>query len=280
MNFPSTQQTLIRRIVTQGCANDWQQFFSDYWLPVCRFARRRAGLSTVDAEDVASETLQAVIGNHLLERWSVSRASKLRTLLCTVVRRVLSNRARVEKGRRELLKDNYNDLMNRDDFPTLNRSEAAELQEDEFERAWIEALLYRAVEAVMGDFHRRGKGDYFRVLYGKVCERLSVPEISDALGISRTNVENYFKAARKRLEDEIRHSLRQHVVRYCDPQDVAEEFASEWKSIGSYLSEKGGLDEVVAELYAQKESVESIEHTNRAMEASLEQLTQQMRAID
>ena len=94
MAFSQTRQTLIHRIAAEGSQRDWHQFMGDYWLPVCRFAQRRANLTIDDAEDVASATFEAVLRNRLIERWTTNRASKLRTLLCTVVRQILANRAR------------------------------------------------------------------------------------------------------------------------------------------------------------------------------------------
>src|SRR5262245_3212426 len=98
MSFPQTRHTLIQRIVTRGDDQDWQAFLADYWGPVCRFAMRRGGLALADAEDVAAATFEALVANRLLARWVSDRAAKLRTLLCAVVRNVLSNRARVQAG--------------------------------------------------------------------------------------------------------------------------------------------------------------------------------------
>ena len=53
MVFPQTRVTLIQRLASGGSEEDWGQFLSDYWGPVCRFSLRW-GVGTVDdAEDVA-----------------------------------------------------------------------------------------------------------------------------------------------------------------------------------------------------------------------------------
>jgi DNA-directed RNA polymerase specialized sigma24 family protein len=95
MAFPETRLTLIQRIASTGDDADWRQFLGDYWGPVCRFAAQRGSLGLADAEDVASLTFEALIANQLLPRWVINRSAKLRTLLCTVTRNVMSNRARV-----------------------------------------------------------------------------------------------------------------------------------------------------------------------------------------
>src|SRR4051812_25206440 len=104
MSFPETRQTLIQRIANQAGEDDWRTFMIDYWGPVCRFAAGRASLTDADAEDVASQTFEILLTSQLLARWTSNRSAKLRTLLCSVVRKVLANRARVSVGRERILK--------------------------------------------------------------------------------------------------------------------------------------------------------------------------------
>lgn len=44
MTFPDTQASLIIRLSGGGSETDWQQFLSDYWGPITRFAARRGNL--------------------------------------------------------------------------------------------------------------------------------------------------------------------------------------------------------------------------------------------
>ena len=181
MSFPQTSKTLIFRVVTEGNERDWHRFLSDYWLPVCRFAQQRAKLGIEDAEDVASETFEAILRNQLLKRWVADRSSKLRTLLCTVVRHVLGNHARVQKGRQRLLAENAAELLSRADLPTIKAMDEPAKYIDEFYAAWVEGLLLQVVETLMAEYHQTGKGDYFRVLHGRVCERMTNPQIANRL---------------------------------------------------------------------------------------------------
>ena len=76
------------------------------------------------------------------------------------------------------------------------REESAEsAQVDVFYAAWVADILEQAVQSLLEEYHRAGKGDYFRVLYSRICEEMTMPEIADSLSISLTAVENYFKAA-------------------------------------------------------------------------------------
>jgi RNA polymerase sigma factor (sigma-70 family) len=276
MNFPQTSRTLIYRIAQDGHDRDWQQFMSDYWLPVCRFAQQRAGLKPDDAEDVASETFEALYRNQLLQRWASNRSSKLRTLLCTVVRHVLGNRARVQQGRQRLLKENAHELREREDLPSIKSLDESTETVDLFFEAWVESLLFQAVEGLMQEYHRTGKGDYFRVLYGRVCEQLTVPQIGKSLGLTTAATENYYKAARKRLGTLLQEMVRRHVERYCEPPELEAEFTAEWNDVGQYLTGHGGLESVIAKVYANLNPEESVRRQKQAITTTLRRLTQRL----
>jgi RNA polymerase sigma factor (sigma-70 family) len=279
MSFPQTSKTLIFRVVNEGNQQDWHRFLSDYWMPVCRFAQQRANLQICDAEDVASETFEAVLANQLLRRWMADRNSKLRTLLCIVVRHILSNRARVQKGRHKLLAENAPELLARADLPTIKAMDEAVQYIDEFYAAWLEGILMQSVESLMNEYHRTGKGDYFRVLHGRICEQMSNPEIADALQIKRTDVENYYKAAHKRLGTKLKELLYEHVQQYCHQQQPDSEFEAEWIKMGQFLQDHGGLEEVIAKVFKNTDSTEMAQRQQQAVTATLERLTQQLRPI-
>jgi RNA polymerase sigma factor (sigma-70 family) len=245
MNFPQTSKTLIFRVAAEGKEQDWHQFLSDYWLPVCRFAQRRSGLRIEDAEDVASETFEAILGNNLLQRWASQPSSKLRTLLCTVVRHILGNRARIQKGRRELLSKNAVELLGRTDLPTLKAMDEPAESIDEFYTVWVQEFLTKTVESLMQEYHQTGKGDYFRVLHGRICEQMTMLQVADSLGIKKTDAENYYKAARKRLTAKLHEFLNEHVRRYCPSHDAEDEFQNEWNKMAQYLEKHGGLERAI-----------------------------------
>jgi RNA polymerase sigma factor (sigma-70 family) len=245
MSFPNTRHTLIRRIVQRGDNADWSEFLADYWGPVCRFARWAGNLSHEDAEDVGSQVFEAMLKNRLLERWTACRSAKLRTLICAVVRNVISNRARVESGRARIVRDHGGELDRYLDWSQTELSDAPQDQIDAFYAAWVDDVLQAAVENLMNAYNRAGKGDYFRVLYGRLCEELPMPEIAAALQIKLTAAENYYRHARQRLSEELQSKVRAHVERYSEVEDIATEVASEWARIGDHLQEHGGLEAVI-----------------------------------
>jgi RNA polymerase sigma factor (sigma-70 family) len=274
MSFPPTHSTLIRRIVSSGKEKDWQEFLADYWGCVCRFAMRRDNLKFEDAEDVASLTFEALVRNRLLARWVSDRAAKLRTLLCGVVCNVLANRARVQSGRERLVREHGGRLANRPGLPVVTSLEVGAEQVDAFYAAWAEEILQQAVEALLAEYHQAGKGDYFRVLYGRVCEQMTMPEIAQALNLTTSTAENYFKRARDRLAQKLQELVRNHLLHYCPEAELEAEFEAEWGRLGQYLQDHGGLEQTVRRLNQTAESLLAKQARTASMKMVLTRVTE------
>ncbi|MBS0206578.1 MAG: hypothetical protein JSS49_27125 [Planctomycetes bacterium] len=252
MTFPMTRHTLIHRLSQGGNSEDWQSFLRDYWGAVCRFARNTGHLSVDDAEDVASEVFEAILRAHLLQRWSDSRTAKLRTLICSVVRNVLANRTRTDSGRDRIIKDHSGQL---DRYQSVGHMDSENGREhiDAFGVAWAESLVKAAADDLLQEYNMSDRGDYFRILYGKLCEDLSAAEIARALQIPVTSVDNYYRHARNRLGKRLEHLVRSHVDRYCYSEDVREEFATEWNNLKMILQQIGGLESTIRKVYTVNE---------------------------
>lgn len=249
MAFPNTRATLIQRLAGGGGDDDWRDFMKDYWEPVCRFAQGRSNLNHQDAEDVATEVFEAILKNRLLERWSRFQSAKLRTLICCIVRKVLSNRFRVDSGRERVLRDHGGMLDRYADFSDVESAGAPPDQLDAFYATWLDGILQSAIECLLTEYDQSGRGDYFRVLYGRICEQSSMPEIAELLQIKLTSAENYFRHARQRFQDRLQELIQEHVLRYSGADDVHEEFVDEWARVGEYLRQHGGLEAVVRKVY-------------------------------
>jgi RNA polymerase sigma factor (sigma-70 family) len=253
MTFPETRHTLIQRLATGGHDGDWQEFMEDYWGPVCRFAKWKGSLTHEDAEDVASLTFEALLKSRLLQRWSEVQSARLRTLLCTVVRNVLSNRARVVSAREKVVREHGGML---DRYVELSENETADAPQDQldaFYAAWVDDILHNVVESLLVEYNHNGKGDYFRVLYGRLCEEMSLPEIAEALQIKLTAAENFLRHTRQQLADRLQGVVRANVARYAPADRVDPEFAAEWALLGEYLQSRGGIEEVIRRLYLENE---------------------------
>lgn len=274
MTFPETRLTFIHRLAASNSESDWREFMTDYWRPICNFARRRCRLRLQDAEEVASQTFEALICNSLLVRWVANRSAKLRSLLCGVILNAVANRARIETGRARLLQNHLGIDEDHNGCRTIRDLDVSAEAMDVFYTVWVEELLDRSVEAILAHYHRSGKGDYFRVLYGKLCEGMTAQEIATALNLRITAVENYYKNACLRLTTELEIQVRQHVVRYSLGENVEGEFRTEWGQLGAYLQDHGGLENVVRRAYEDHELTESRQQLDASRTAAIQRCTE------
>jgi DNA-directed RNA polymerase specialized sigma24 family protein len=181
------------------------------------------------------------------------RSAKLRTLICCVARNVLSNRIRVDAGRARLVRE-HGGMLDRYAGPgDVESIEAPRDQVDAFYAAWVDDTLRAAVESLLSEYDRAGKGDYFNVFYGRLCEQLPMAEIADLLQIKVTSAENYYRHVRDRLGERLQECVREHVLRYSGEQEIGDEFASEWSQMGEFLRERGGLESAVHKAYEDRQ---------------------------
>lgn len=235
MAFPETRVSLIRRIVTSGDAAFWDQFVAGYWRATCRFAMRIGNLQWNDAEDVASQVFEVIVRKSLLQSWLAKPEARFKTLLCTVVRHVVHNTVRTKQRETRKIADQIQHALDDGNI-------AVHEDDDLFHTIWAEELLRTSVQAVMDDYHREGKGDYFRVLYGRVCEQLSFKEIAEHLDLKITDVENFSRHARKRLANELERRVRTDIAYYTDFAEIDAEFRREWQNLADLLQRRGGLE--------------------------------------
>jgi RNA polymerase sigma factor (sigma-70 family) len=264
MSFPETRLTLIQRLSAGGTAEDWGDFLEDYWGPVCRFAMRSGAGQINDAEDVASQTFEVLWESRLLVRWAASHTARLRSLLCSVTRKILANRHRVRAGRDRLARDVADQWL---------QTEVTEDRQTEvFYAAWVEDLLRQAVESIAATYLRESKGDYVRVLYGRLCQRLPIAELASVLNLAPSAVDNYFRHARQRLAEALQILLRQQIDSYTAPEESEQEFLSEWQQMGTYLTDHGGLEEAVHRTYELMDPVNAQKNQQAGIRAAAERM--------
>jgi RNA polymerase sigma factor (sigma-70 family) len=265
MAFPQTRLTLIQRLASGGGDEDWRRFLSDYWGPICRFALRWGARNLDEAEEVASHAFAVIWENRLLDRWVSNRSARLRSLLCAVVRNVLSNSGRVRAGRQRMSEEVVRRLE--------ESSRTWDEQSDAFYAAWVEDLVQQVVESLAIEYYRNNQGDYLRVLYGRLCEGLSIAEVAEALAVKPSTVDYYYRHARGRLSEKLESVLRPQIERYCTPEEAEQEFALEWGLLGRFLAEHGGLEEAVRRAYSTLDPVRARQQRAAGLTKALTQLT-------
>lgn len=272
MSFPRTHLTLIQRLASGGGEEDWQRFLGDYWGPVSRFSLRHGAQNLDDAEDVASQTFEVLWENRLLVRWLSRRSAKLRTLLCSVSRKILANRHRVQATRQRLAREIADHLKELEE----PRHEPI----DAFYEAWVEDVVQQAVESLATEYFAQGKGDYVRVVYGRLCRRMTIAQVAEALEIAPATVDNYYRHARDRLASKLQEGVRRQIVRYCPGDEVADEFRREWQQMGDYLAEHGGLEDAVRRAYDLLDPVAVKRHKGMGLTRAVTRLTSIIRRED
>jgi RNA polymerase sigma factor (sigma-70 family) len=270
MSFPQTQLTLIQRLAAGGTEDDWRGFLKDYWGPICRFSLRFGARNLDEAEDVASKTFEVLWEERLLVRWASNRSAKLRTLLCTVVRNVLSHQNRVRASREERQQDLAEHL------DRLNRPPDKHV--DAFYVAWVEDLVQQAVKSLAAGYCRKGQVDYVRVLYGRLCQGMTIAQVAESLGISNAMVDHYFRDAKQRLGEILEQLARRQSSSYCSPNEAEQEFVTEWQRLGQYLAEHGGIEEAVRQAYALVDPVQAEKQKDASLAKAVTRLTTVIRS--
>jgi DNA-directed RNA polymerase specialized sigma24 family protein len=268
MSFPDTKPTLVQRLATGGGEADWREFMTDYWGPVCRFATRRARLTLSDAEDVAAQVFAIIFKRNLLSGWVQGPSAKLRTLLCSIVRKILANRQRIADGRQRILTS-----LEAEDFSVsvLGTERVSSESVDLFYAAWVDDLLERVVQSLFDEYYSADRGHCFLVLYGRICDEMTHAEIAESLCLSISKVEYSYKTARSRLAEKLKNDVREQVARHCPQQEVEKEFHDEWNSLGLYLKSNGGLEAVLRRACYGRAMMIDRQRTERLISATLNQ---------
>lgn len=246
MAFPETRLSLIRRVVATGDAASWDLFVANYWRATCRFAMRIGNLQWSDAEDVASKVFETLYRKSLLESWLSQPNARFKTLLCTVVKNIVLN---THRSNQTAARHRADQVQRAEEFGHLATNDQLSL----FYDIWAEELMRTAVNSLMLDYHREGKGDYFRVLHARICEEMPVKEIAAALELKPTDIDNYYRHARDRLAERIKQSVRKDAASYTELTDLDEEFLHEWQRLAELVKHQGGLEAAVRKALQQQE---------------------------
>ena len=234
--------------------------------------QRWGELQLEEAEDVASLTFMAILEGKLLSRWAATPHSKLRTLICSVVRNVLSNRARVQSGRERILKEQREFLIKVGSIQASDESAQAIELESVFYAAWADELVQHSLQALQTEYLKTNRADYFRVLFGRVCEKMGNAEIAASLNLKVTDVENYYKRTRRHLRDRLQQTLAEQVKRYCPIETVDEEVGREWSALGEYLTNCGGIERAIRNSY---EFAEELNKREKLSQSTIIEFVQQ-----
>ena len=149
---------------------------------------------------------------------------------------------------------------------------------DAFYAAWVEDNVQLAVESLAADYCRNGQADYVRVLYGRLCQGMTIAQVAEALKITTANVDHFFRDAKKRLGERLEELVRRQISAYCPPEEIPQEFATEWQRLGQYLGEHGGIEKAVQRAYELLGPAEAGQRRQSALTKAVNRMTSIMRS--
>jgi len=211
--FPPTTWGLVARIRNDASQRQegLEALCQRYWKPIHSYAQRAWRRGNEDSKDLTQAFFLWLIEGEVLGNYEPGRGS-FRHYLKGLLRGFMRNRdaylTRLKRGggQRHLVLDGV----------TIDPVDArTESPEEAFDRAWVEALLERATEAVKTALCEGGHETRWRAfeLYelGSPGSSPTYASVAEELGIKPSDVSNHLYAVRERLRSELRAQLRDTV---------------------------------------------------------------------
>jgi len=225
-SFPSTAWAKIlsaRDAESDERREVLDELISAYWGPVYSAIRYGWRVPEHEAKDLAQGFFLQLLQRDFL-RYLAPEKGKFRSFLKKALRNYLLNRKRDEE---RLKRSGGGRLVFWTDF---DGTEVPETEPEEAsDRAWVEAMISKAVEALRVSLLREGREDYFRIfeLHDLGGSPLSYREVAKRMGLSENDVRNRLHYVRKRVrlivisqvwefssdDQEFRDDLRQILAR-------------------------------------------------------------------
>jgi RNA polymerase sigma-70 factor (ECF subfamily) len=189
---------------------------------------RKRGYEAADAEDLAQEVFEVIHEREFLKRAERGRG-RFRHLLIALTKRVEANdrlRRRTQKrgGGKEVISL---EAMQESGEGKLAEVLAAHEDDEMFDRAWVHALIDRALTELREQSVRQKK-PYFRVLQVWRQTEGTYAEVGEVLGLSGSEVANVVVQARKLLSTGIRRLISEYV-------SSDEEYSEERRYLSRFL---------------------------------------------
>jgi RNA polymerase sigma-70 factor (ECF subfamily) len=225
--FPQTQWGLVTRATDASPEvrrAGLEELCRRYWKPVYGYLRRSWPRSVEDAKDLTQAFFLWLTEEDLLDRYSKEKAS-FRTYLKVLLKHFAEHRdralQRLKRGGGARILD-----LDRDGLSIADSRTADPLEE--FERAWRNEVVARALERVRERLKAEGRETQFQVFeaYDLAAPPAapSYDEVASRFGRSPGDVRNYLHAVRQLLRLEIRAELARTT-------SGPEELEDEWNAL-------------------------------------------------
>jgi RNA polymerase sigma-70 factor (ECF subfamily) len=212
--FPQTQWGLVTRATDASPEvrrAGLEELCRRYWKPVYGYLRRSWPRSVEDAKDLTQAFFLWLAEEDLLDRYSKEKAS-FRTFLKILLKHFAEHRDRALKRLKRGGGTKILDL-DRDALPLKDAIAAPRTADpvEEFERAWRNEVVARAMERVRERLTAEGREIQFQIFEAYDLAAPPGPpsydEVAARFGRSQSDVRNYLHAVRQLLRLEIRAEL-------------------------------------------------------------------------
>ena len=180
-----------------------------YWKPVYQYLRTVGRMSNDDAKDLTQQFFLHLLEDRTVERYEPARGP-FRVFLKTCLKNFHTDHLR----KRGSLKRSGDYAA----LPLEGAGEAAAAEgEEPFERAWLQAVLERALEEVRLDLQARGRTPDWAIfeaydLRGPESPGATYVELGDAHGLSEAEVRGSLAYVRGKLREHVVEQVRRGVT--------------------------------------------------------------------
>ena len=193
-----------------------------YWRPGYLFVRQR-GNSPEETEDLTQEFFYRLIDGELLQGVSGPERGRLRSFICVVLKRFLSD----DYHRRMTQKRGGGQIVVDIDGPSVegqikDAGSHSVDPERAFDRRWALDLLDEARRRLMEDYQRAGKSGLFERFEPTISpqvEQISHAILADELGMSEGAVKVAVHRFRHRYRECLISALRDTLAKDEDPEE-------------------------------------------------------------
>lgn len=212
-SFPTTSWSVIGKLDSEEFSSAIEAVCEEYWYPIYAFIRRRCG-DQHRAEDLTQGFFAHVLSRQVFRAADPDKG-RFRSFVLTSVKNFLANQHAAENsqrrgGRQRVLSIN---AVAAEQLYLHNHSDDSS-PEKEFERAWANTLLERAIECLKIEYEAQGKSQQFSLFVPSLqSDSLDYNAISVTLGIDVVAARKAASRFRKRygqlLREEIAGTLSQ-----------------------------------------------------------------------
>ena len=227
--FPKTRWTVLNNlseIQSPQYRENLNFFISEYWKPAYCYIYKSWNTTNEEAKDLTQSFFISILERKTLENLSPTKGS-FRSFVKACLKNFLLQHDR-DSSRLKRGGTSQNISINWNETENIQFEDHKTLQPDEvFDNEWTATLIKNGTKKLEQQLNKDGKIIYFKIFsdfYFSDTNELSYDHMSQKYKISKIDVGNYMKAARKMFKD----IIKEMIMEYVDNED---EFNREFRAL-------------------------------------------------